>query len=372
MKSVHVCLVSEQPNPNLVPLIDQSMEVDEVILCHTQKTRPQAQWLQATLRDFQIGSELVELNAVNDIAVLRDQFQALFEERLQEGELRLVCNVTGGTKPMSLALFETAYLTEMDGSQAYYMDLNNTLSWLIPQDREMLQLQDRIKLSHFLKVRGFELAPSDAKDLRPTKPLCVWIAASVNRFTGALTQLNYLAMSARKNNQLRSEVVRGSEALDTLVDELVDYGLVQRSDGCLVFRDENARFFCNGGWLEEYVYHCLRELAAKKGIKDTLLSVEVIQDTVRNELDVMALVNNRVLMFECKTFKTDSSNEVNKSLYKLGELTNKIGGRTAQGVFVSLNEVKAVNRERAKQSNIKVIAGAQLATLKQTLDALLS
>lgn len=245
MKNVHVCLVSEQPNPNLVPLIDESMTVDHVILCHTKRTLPQSQWLQSALKDFQVSSELLLLKAVNDFSILREQFQELCSELLAPGDVKLLFNVTGGTKPMSLALFEVAYLTEMDNSEAYYSDLKNQIFWLLPSDRASVQLQDRIKLTQFLKVRGFELVVQQAVDLRSTKTLAQWIAANVNRLTGALTQLNFLAATAKKN--LRSETIRGGGTLDELIDELAECGLLKRHQGSLVFESEKARFFCNGG-----------------------------------------------------------------------------------------------------------------------------
>lgn len=93
---------------------------------------------------------------------------------------------------------------------------------------------------------------------------------------------------------------------------------------------------------------------------------------MRNEIDLVVLLNNRVVMFECKTFKTDVSEEVNQSLYKLDDLRHKIGGRTASAVFVSLNDIKKANRDRAIQDGIEVISGEQLSTIKQKLEALLS
>ncbi len=375
MQHVHVCLVSEQPNPNLTPLIDKSMEVSYVILCHTEKTRLQASWLQSTLRDFQISSELVLLDSVNDIDKLREQFLALFELNLrQEGRI-LYSNVTGGTKPMSLALFETAYLTESDGSKAYYIDLNNHLSWLIPSGQDSQILQNRIKLKHFLKVRGFELEESDncVIDSRKTKKLTDFIVQNSNKFRKALAQLNYFAMTAKDDKRLCSKEYQGNEVFEELIDELVHSKLVARTeDGKLIFTSEVARFYCNGGWLEEYLYYCVRDIATKKAIREIQLGVKVVREGVRNEIDLMVLLNNRVVMIECKTYKADNIDEVNSSLYKLDDLTQKIGGATALGVFVSLNKIEKANIKRARQYGIDIISGEQLVNMKQKLEMLLS
>ena len=374
-KSIHLCLVSEQANPNLVPLLDESMEVDFVVLLYTDQTYTQAQNLASVLKSYQLKSELKALPDAFDIVQLREYFSDLYDSYLANPGVKLSCNVTGGTKPMSLAMFETAYLTEVDGSEAYYVDLNNQLSWLIPQDKQTVQLQNRIKLKDFLQIRGFSLSKQPKQDgrLRSTKALSESIATQIKRYRPALTQLNYLAATAKADRDLRSkEVEHLSYELEDLISELERYQLVKFQKGRLVFANETARFYCNGGWLEEYLYHCVRELSASKNIRDFQHSVELENNGVKNEIDLMALINNRVVMFECKTFKTDVSEEVNKSLYKLQTLTESIGGRTASAVFVSLNDLKPANRERAKEMNIKIIAGEQLGSLKSILSDVLS
>lgn len=52
MKVIHICLVSKQATPNLVPLMDSSMQVDEVILTHTRPFNEHAQWLANALKIY--------------------------------------------------------------------------------------------------------------------------------------------------------------------------------------------------------------------------------------------------------------------------------------------------------------------------------
>ena len=375
LQHIHICLVSEQVNPNLVPLLDKTMAVDYVILLHTTKTHFEAENLSSVLKNYQIKSELRQLPDAFDIRLLRDYFNDLYDLLLAENNVKLYCNVTGGTKPMSLALFESAYLTETDHSEAYYVDLNNQLSWLIPQDRQSVQLQDRMKLRDFLKARGFDMKtkPTENSSMRSTKSLSEWIARDIKKLRSELTKLNFYASSAEKSPQLRSdEVDHFTPEFNMLIDELCDYGLLNVRKKRLIFSSEDARFYCNGGWLEEYLYHCVRELSAKKNIREYHLSVELDRQGTRNEIDLMVLLNNRVVMFECKTFKTDLSEVVNKSLYKLDALKESIGGRTATSVFVSLNDLNPANKKRAKSDGILVVSGDQLGQLKDKLNEILS
>ena len=59
----HLCLVSKQPVPNLIPVLDQSFSPRRVVLAVSGEMRSQGKWLSAVIQRHQV---LVEMLTVPD------------------------------------------------------------------------------------------------------------------------------------------------------------------------------------------------------------------------------------------------------------------------------------------------------------------
>lgn len=318
---------------------------------------------------------LLELPSSDNLALLREFFIALYQQEYQLGATQLICNLSGGTKPMSLALYEMALMTEADGTEAYYMNLNDTLSWYIPKNRPTQALDDLIKLPAFLTAHGWSPCQKPQGSKYPQlRPLVETLATQIRKFTPALSQLNALASSARSNQQVSTPIQNCGTALNDLITLLVEFNLVERQGDAIEFLSEDARFFCNGGWLEELVFHTIKQLSAKnKKIQDFALGLEIQSNSngIQNELDNAVLVDNKLIIIECKTAKTRGNTLLRDSLYKLDTLT-KIGGTTGRGLLISLHPITPHDQERAQEYHIDLIHGMQIEALPQHLHKILS
>ena len=97
-KTALILLVGEQPVPNL--LLTRHLNLDVAVLVHTSRTKGIAERLKALLSDFSTHlCEVVPYELPNILLAL----QQFIGQELQDHQL--IFNLTGGTKPMSLAAF---------------------------------------------------------------------------------------------------------------------------------------------------------------------------------------------------------------------------------------------------------------------------
>lgn len=94
-----VALVGEQPLPNFLPVLHYGPK--NVLLLYTARTQQRFKYLQATLQN---KANIVGLETdAYDIPKIADMLDQTLEERTAEP---LQFNLTGGTKPMSLAAYQ--------------------------------------------------------------------------------------------------------------------------------------------------------------------------------------------------------------------------------------------------------------------------
>lgn len=169
-----------------------------------------------------------------------------------------------------------------------------------------------------------------------------------------------------------------------LIERFETEGLLAWQDEGLRFPDEDARFYVNGGWLEDHVYSVLFGLRTRmhhkgRSIQDFGRNLEVSRrvgvgkELVRNELDVAFLADNRLYIIECKTQRFDrspgSSGKGATALYKLDTLKDLLGGLQARAMLVSYRDLCSVDQQRAKDLNIRICSGAGIAGLDRQIEA---
>jgi len=98
-----VCLIGEQPIPNLLPLRHQPPDI--ALLVHTDRTKGVAQRLKKLLEP-KVKVYLLQTDPY-DVQKIHEDLQKFLAENIEEGT-ELVFNLTGGTKTMVLAAYELA------------------------------------------------------------------------------------------------------------------------------------------------------------------------------------------------------------------------------------------------------------------------
>lgn len=318
--TAHLCLVSDQPVPSLTPLLDPSLAVREVILVHAPKRARQAAWLAAALKRHDIAAEVVALADGYDLPGLRREMSAL-AARHPAG---CVANITGGTKMMTIAAWETF---RRPADRLYYVDIRrDSLRWLRPQAPEQA-VADHVKIESYLLAHGYA------------------VQGQATRQSPGPEQLK----AARDKHAWLLEPVK---------------------------QGKKPPIAPGGYWLEHLLFAEFAELTKNdRRLQDLARGLVIYPHEHRhagNELDVVCLRDNTLYLVECKTGRQGKGPMAADAIYKLSQLSAAIGGLRGRGIFVTSETVSGPIRQRAESLGIFLIDRASFANLRMTLAAILA
>lgn len=375
--NTHVILVSGQPTPNITPVLDPDIKPKRIVMLVSPDMTQRADWLKSVLQPAGVSVSQIRIENAYDFEAIREQLFTFVTENEHEG---LALNVTGGTKPMAIAAYEV--FRTADQPIFYVHPEQDRLIWMHPAGQPPRELANRIKLKGFLQAHGAQLSERPANFGMPEhlRALAEGLVRHIDKYQNALRILNWAAMSAEQSGTLISGQLRPDqierEDFKSLLGWFESANVVIAKQGRLHFADEPARFFANGGWLEQYVYSLVQSLKSElKAIQDIGRGLEVERQNgaqqIRNELDVAFLAENRLYIVECKTrqFKaeTETSGAGADAIYRLEALSNLLGGLQAKAMLVSYQPLSTAIQERARAYKIHTCAGPELKTLKETL-----
>ncbi len=371
----HLVLVSGQPTPNLTPALDPDIKPQRIIMLVSQDMKDKASWLERIYKPRGINVTTWPIENAWDTEHIQYRVMELVEhEKEASGEKSLALNATGGTKPMSIAAYEVFRASDLP---IYYVHPErDQLIWLHDSSLAPHQLADRIKMPDFLDAHGALVTGKEEEQVPPEyRELAQQLVNDVVYFSGALGKLNWYAQKAAKNKSLRSESIddsSGFAAFQDLLDRLEEVGIISNRRDLLQFSSEDARFFANGGWLEQYVFSMVNSLKKNMPIiQDTAQGLKISRGKGKstNELDVVVLANNQLRLIECKTktFKGDNANSGAETLYKLDSLADNVGGLKAKAMLISYKVLNKHDRQRARDLGIEVLEERKLQNLEEHL-----
>ena len=100
---VHVCLVSNQPTPNFVPVLSPEFRPQEVVLVVTPQMAQQAEALAKVMKErCQVKVHQLKVDSEYDVAAIGER---LFELLVNIDKDKVALNVTGGTKLMAIGAY---------------------------------------------------------------------------------------------------------------------------------------------------------------------------------------------------------------------------------------------------------------------------
>lgn len=334
--STHLCLVSEQPLPNLVPALAQLMACRRVVLVSTPAMAQRSTWLARILADRNI--DVVR----HEAAHLRlPEFRAQIVQLLREHP-DAALNVTGGLKTMALAAFDAARSADRP---VFYMERDNRLVWLHPMDRTEQCLPGVLDLDTYFAAFGQRIHechrqpdPLDAGGF-PGWAMRTWSRPFNRRFHRALAHLR-----SHRFDAPHPEVAR-------LARQWTGMGLVQPTPAGNWTLAPGVGPYLGGRWLESVVFARLRDqLVAEPGLVDIAWGVKISGDGVPNEIDVAIVRDNVLHIVECKSSLEGS---VADFLYKLDSLRRK-SGLTVRAALVTVASIADAggHAERAREAGI--------------------
>lgn len=261
-RQIHVCLVSEQATPNFIPVLDTRFRPREVILAVSPQMRERARWLKEVIaRRVERVSEFA-LDDAWDIPAIQDAFINLVVARHGED---LALNVTGGTKPMAIAAQQVFQAEKLP--IFYVHPARNQVVPLFSREASFT-IEERVGLTDYLAIHGFResrRAPNGHSERHAM--LAEELVKEVKRFGPPLRTLNWLVGRAEGTLRIALEGRANDPRLGELLDKLERYGVARLERQVLVFPDETARSFANGGWLELHVARVVSDCAGELGDK---------------------------------------------------------------------------------------------------------
>lgn len=367
----HLCLVSKQAAPNLIPAMDTETKPRRVVLATSPEMQQHSKWLGAVMHRHGIEVDTLEIPDAYNFSscweVLSDWIG------LQKDGVAL--NVTGGTKVMAMAaqdVFREA------GNPVFYVNVENDSVLRLDRGEAPHVLPTKIKLKEYLESHGYLVANKVQRPdvLSDERDFLNRLAYESEHLSRAFGRLNFLAQQAKGTLTATLDANdRDNSKLGQLIGMFSDTGRLKVEGGNLLFLHDENRKFVNGGWLEHLVYQSVAQLSHKLGLSDYAVGLEVIfpDGKTRNELDVAILHRNTLHLIECKTanfFAPNGRTEETSgtdALYKLDALRDMGGVRTKALLIDYRGSLSDADKRRAAAMRLNILTGSQLRDISGAL-----
>jgi hypothetical protein len=357
MSKVLVSLVSDQTIPNIEFIREMSSEIDNFIFISTKgmEEKGNRQWILDTV-------DLEKSKLLEPVIVKEFSFEDIEKKLTQviNDEDTYIVNLTGGTKVMSLAVYE---FFKTVNSEMYYLSGRGEKIKIHPGRKKISsKLKVQISLSDYLSAYGFTIK---------SKSDPIYSRASAEKLLTYF--LNYFDQEKdvpvleelRKSRNKNLNNIKENNSLITFLNRV---GFRSEKDNKL---NKYECRYLSGDWLEEYLFYFLKD---EFNIAESAIGLSLFTEKgdASNEFDVLLMKNNKIFLFECKTSiyldSEESQTFIGETIYKSDSLRNKFG-LFAQTTVVTLSDLEKPRLEkhlkRADASKVKLIGRS--AFLNKTL-----
>jgi hypothetical protein len=370
----HVCLVCKNEELNITPALHPGFKPDNVLLIYTSWHKEKALNLSLIFTQHNITTEFLEITNKQDIPKISSLInQAIIKitHNATQEENPVVLNITGGSQLLSLVSSELffehklpVFYVNKETDVLHFLPLKNAQSY-------QFHLDDRLKINDYLLAYGIKTKNKFNSSYTvpvPHQKIGEELIENIDEYKKPLGKFNYYAARTDKSYQV---TIQHSDFKDlkfiSLINLFVDLHIIELRGKTLNFKNEKVRFFCNGGWLEEFVFLQLQELKEQLLIQDMTIGLQIeLPCGSHNELDIAFMANNRFYLIECKTKKFSGQSTGNNTLYKLDTLKN-YGSTKSKAMLVSYHTLTNSNRRRADDYQLNIISGHQIKQLKKLI-----
>lgn len=372
-----ICLVSEQTLPNYLGVCLSNPMPRTVHLVVTERMKEKADILEQALKrkGCKVEQHSIPTAGHNEV------FNCLcaIGESIQ-GPVAI--NVTGGTKVMALMAVEWANMSELE-TFIFYVDTQQGQILHLAGDMKSYPLSCNLSIADILFAGSGHTIASKDQALVPKQTFASLkqLIELFIQFPRTLKDFNTISGSATQD--LRAFWVPDPK-LQKAMNIAQELGMVTYTQNNVTFASEEARKWCNGGWLEEYVKGVLAGMRKKKLIDDFAANIELNyrnhikgaqKDAVQNELDAAFSKNNQLYLIECKTSDLTGKEQANinirtkatDAIYKLNTLRRNLGGAFGRGMIATVFEPREEDQERAQELRLRLVSGTRLLGLEKDI-----
>ena len=304
MKTILISIISEQTIPNILLINEFKGKYEGMVFITSadMEKSDRSNWIEQAI-GISTGSTpriIVDENSWNDISY------KLNEYTWPEASNFLV-NQTGGTKIMTLAIFE---FFAKNSNQIVYSPIGkNQYEEIFPSHNKLpVPINYRLNLKNYLLAHGLFFEASNGLF-----------------FPFEKTSHFFTSFRNRKFNFFRTPEILDAHQYATEIE----------------------RVYYSGRWFEEFIYGIIK---SELKLNNDQISMNVklfrkLEDQQHdNEFDVVFTVNNALYIIECKASvggKNTIKDNMDHYLHKLGAITRDFGLRINSFIF-TLTDVKRV------------------------------
>lgn len=366
---VHVCLVSDQPIPNLTTVLQ--FKPDIVILLKTRDMKEKAGFLEEVLKKkkFTVHSETIEAYDINNVIRVSEGLINKYSDQ----EISL--NITGGTKITALGAYQVFYTSN---KPIFYVDTkDNKILKLFPEKEELaIPIEVSVSIADYLAVYGFQINSyvEDDEYIFKRKDLTNYLASTVAVRPHIIPSINSELHKFNDKSPMPISVkMPKDDKLLQLITILPKVSLLEEDK--ITISDRSSLMYLKGFWLEEYVYMAAKDLKPDEiKLNVTGRWVTKGQHPPKNEFDVMLSKGNRLFYISCKTanpnrkVQNDDEGMSKDFLYELVSLSDRALGLFGKRMLVISRQISnPAIRERTKILKVDLIEGRNIISLKDNL-----
>lgn len=299
----------------------------------------------------------------NDISKTKN----VLKENLDKQKYKnIIVNITGGTKLMSLAVFD--FFNGKPNTKIFYQPIGKELQEIFPEQKRF-DMFEILSLEEYLKAHGisYKFSNECVKDWNYNKSVYDLVIEKNRELIKGMLHL--------QNNSYFKNVFKRKDFLDfTQLDDskFTEIGSqsATKENMCNLLKsfgfnpekvEEKHIRYVTGGWFEEFVYQKVCNEYQNVDEKNVALNVTIQKENDKNELDVIYLdKDNKLHVIECKSFVdgNEGNKVLNDALYKLQAIIkSKFGLFVKQHLYTKSIIDKETPLNRASEFGIDIKDG---------------
>lgn len=329
-----VNIVGGQTQPNILmakEIHHYIGSLDQLVLVHTQQSQVQADLTQ--LACAETGATVIMVEVIEDDII---DIQAKLTQQVPiEDEDEIFVNITGGTKIMSIAVYD--YFEKYSARILYVALGKNTYNQVFPRVKNKVNnFHYALNLQEYFTGYGVSITnPKSLHKLSRSEEVTTAMFHTSLKFTTQDWERLDLIRQGYKSKSYRGKTIKLGEGeapeevelREQIFNFLNTIGFSSNQEGTL---DKYETKYLTGDWFEEFVY---AQLSPILGLEDTHwgmgLQIGIVKDGIKvdNELDLAIMLRNELHLIECKTrlLTTNGANILTDTLYKADSLRSKFG-----------------------------------------------